>query len=95
MVCRLKFKLKNQQLNEQDELSVKNAQLSYKCIYDRKVCCKKTESLNRMAEHICKFHLDNTEVKELLDSYVDELGPMRFKDLLIVGGGVYFIGQKS
>lgn len=51
------------ELVNNDSISGKNGKLSYKCIFDEKTCGKKLETLNRLADHICKMHLAKIEYK--------------------------------
>ena len=35
----------------------------YKCIFDSKKCCRKLETVNKIASHICKIHLNGTTIQ--------------------------------
>ena len=67
----LHFKDKHQIAQEEidpDNIPSKMGKLSYKCIYDRHKCGKKLESVNKIATHICKTHLNKTVMKLLNNS---------------------------
>lgn len=53
------------ELINNDSITGKNGKLSYKCMFDEKTCGKKLETLNRIADHICKYHLGKIEYTPL------------------------------
>lgn len=51
-----------QEPGDRETAASKFGKLSYKCIYDRQTCGKKLDTLNKIANHICKTHLSKTLV---------------------------------
>lgn len=48
------------ELIDEETLPSKLGKLSFKCTYDTHKCGKKLESMNKIANHICKVHLNET-----------------------------------
>ncbi len=49
--------------DEMETLPSKIAKMSYKCLFNRSMCGKKLDTVNKIASHICKNHLNKTEIQ--------------------------------
>ncbi len=62
--------------------------LFYQCLYDKANCYKKLDTVNKIAEHICKFHMGKVNVNKFLktnNTQSDEdKQPFYLEDIFIV-----------
>jgi hypothetical protein len=85
--------------DEMEELPSRVAKLSYKCIFDVSTCGKKLETVNKIASHICKSHLNRTEIRfgeaDVGSGEANRTGPMAlFSNILIVSQSPFFLTKK-
>ena len=53
----------NIEIDFNEAIPIKFGKLSYKCVYDNHKCAKKLDTINKIANHICKNHLSKTVMK--------------------------------